>query len=219
MSVSGVASGHAGRVRPLPLFIAVALLSALWSGPFSPFAPFGGGAGTFTGHMILHMGIVACAAPLLVLALPGLPRLVDRIAPPLAAAPLAAMVEFVVVWGWHTPALCGLAQTSPTAFVAEQVSWVVVGVLLWATVLRPVVAQGLALWAGVLALLLTGMHMTLLGTLITLAQHPQYGSPLVDQQFGGLIMLAVGAVVYTGPGLALARRGLAVEDEKSASAS
>ncbi len=61
---------------------------------------------------------------------------------------------------------------------------------------------------GVLALLMTGMHMTLLGTLITLAQHPQYGRPLLDQQLGGLIMLAVGAVVYTGAGLALAWRGL-----------
>lgn len=195
-------------LRPFPLVVAVALLAALWSGPFSPFSPFRSGEATFTGHMVLHMGIVAGVAPLLVMALPALPRLLDRLVPPLVAAPLAAVVEFVVVWGWHTPALCGLAQTSLPAFAAEQASWLMVGVFLWAAVLRPTGTQGLALWAGVLALLLTGMHMTLLGTLLTLSQHAQYGSPLPDQQIGGLIMLAVGAVVYTGAGLALAHRGL-----------
>jgi len=196
------------RVRPLPLALALMLLGALWSGPFSPFAPFGGAPATFTGHMVIHMGIVAGVAPLLVLALPMLPALVDRIAPPLAAAPLAAVVEFAVVWGWHTPAMCGLAQRSGVAFAAEQASWLAVGILLWAAVLRPGAARGHALWAGVLALLLTGMHMTLLGTLITLSQVPLYASPLRDQQVGGLIMLAVGALVYTGAGLALAHRGL-----------
>lgn len=205
-----VFAGTAGppAIRPLALFAAVALLAALWSGPFSPFGPLGTGPATFTGHMVLHMGVVAVVAPLLVLALPALPRALDRIVPPVIAAPLAAVVEFVVVWGWHTPAMCGLAQTSLAAFAAEQASWLLVGLFLWAAVLRPATASGLALWAGVLALLMTGMHMTLLGTLITLATHPQYGRPLIDQQTGGLIMLAVGAVAYTGAGLALAMRGL-----------
>jgi putative membrane protein len=67
----------------------------------------------------------------------------------------------------------------------------------------------------VLALLLTTMHMTLLGVLIALAPRPLFGtvhaaspgtldpapfgmplSPLEDQQLGGVIMLVVGAGSY-----------------------
>ncbi len=158
--------------------------------------------------MVLHMAIMVVATPLLVIGSPGLVDRLGRTLPPLFAAPLAAGLEFVVVWGWHTPALCIATRTSPAAFAAEQASWVVVGTLLWASVLADWRAAGLALWSGVLALLLTGMHMTFLGTLITLGVRPWYGVALADQQIGGIIMLAFGGIAYTLAGVALAARGL-----------
>ena len=65
--------------------------------------------------------------------------------------------------------------------------------------------------AGVVALLLTSMHMTLLGALLALPPRPlydpahhQYGpgmSQLDDQHLGGAIMLAAGGVSYLAGGL------------------
>jgi putative membrane protein len=190
-------------MRPLPLAAGILLLVFLWAGPVAAWA-----GSSFAGHMVLHMSVMVGAAPLLVV---GLPRVVGglaRLFPTAAIAPLAAALEFVVVWGWHTPTLCTATRASPVAFVAEQASWVIVGSLLWATVLADWRSAGLSLWAGVLALLLTGMHMTFLGTLITLASRPLYGVPLWDQQVGGIVMLAVGGVAYTVAGVALAARGL-----------
>lgn len=189
-------------IRPLPLSAGLACLALLWA----LVAP---ARESFTGHMTLHMGIMVGAAPLLALGLPGLVRALGRIGPSAALAPVAAVVEFVVVWGWHAPALCTAAQRVGGVFVLEQASWVAVGWLLWASVLRDWRGAGIGLWAGVLALLLTAMHMTFLGTLLTLAAVPSYGTALFDQQVGGVIMLAAGGIVYTAAGLALAARGLA----------
>jgi cytochrome c oxidase assembly factor CtaG len=63
--------------------------------------------------------------------------------------------------------------------------------------------------AGVVGLLLTSMHMTLLGALLALAPRPlfQHGSghstftELEDQHLGGAIMLLVGGISYLAGGL------------------
>lgn len=71
--------------------------------------------------------------------------------------------------------------------------------------------------AGVLALLFTSMHMTLLGALLGLSPRPLFHhnqaeitalglNPLEDQHVGGIIMLAVGGLAYLAGGLALVAR-------------
>lgn len=193
--------------RRWPLALGLLFLALLWLGPLPAMA-----GSSFSAHMILHMGIVVAAAPLLVLGLrssrhAGRPARVPARVPvftPLAAAAL----EFVVVWGWHAPALCTATQTSSLVFVAEQASWLAIGLVLWASVLRDGSGTGLGLWAGVLALLLTSMHMTLLGTLLALAERPLYPVLLADQRIGGLIMLGAGGIAFLVAGLALAARGL-----------
>jgi putative membrane protein len=62
----------------------------------------------------------------------------------------------------------------------------------------------------VVALLLTSMHMTLLGALLALAPRPLYHrapasmpSALDDQHLGGAIMLLVGGLAYLAGGLGL----------------
>ena len=66
--------------------------------------------------------------------------------------------------------------------------------------------------AGVVALLLTSMHMTLLGALLALSPRPLYAhaghgpSALDEQHLGGAIMLGVGGVSYLAGGLWLSVR-------------
>ena len=72
---------------------------------------------------------------------------------------------------------------------------------------------------GVLALLLTSMHMTLLGALLALAPRALYVHPgaavevsLHDQHLGGAIMLLVGGLSYLCGGLWLTADVLTSED-------
>ncbi len=162
-----------------------------------------------TGHMAAHMGAVAVAAPALAFAVPragtgegaGTGMVTGT-----GGALGWATVEFVVVWAWHAPALRALADQHVPVALVEQAMFLGVGVALWrASLARPA--------AGVAALLLTSMHMTLLGALIGLAPRPLYAmmamhpapglDALGDQQLGGVVMLTVGGAAYCLGGLAL----------------
>jgi putative membrane protein len=66
--------------------------------------------------------------------------------------------------------------------------------------------------AGAGGMLLTSMHMTLLGALLILAARPLYPSAIcggpADQQLGGMIMLGLGTPIYLLAGLVLTARAL-----------
>ncbi len=192
-----------------------------------------------SGHMAGHMLAVAVAAPLIALGLfpstspakagaqfgdageyarhsvtaafptgprpsPGYSRWVGL--------PLAMMVaELLLIWGWHLPALRDAADMHTGIALIEQASFLAIGIALWrASLAAPA--------AGIAALLLTSMHMTLLGALIGLAPRPLYAmmamhpapglDALADQQLGGAIMLAIGGVSYLAGGLWLLGRVL-----------
>ncbi|WP_425452411.1 cytochrome c oxidase assembly protein [Roseovarius spongiae] len=159
--------------------------------------------GDFPAHMLRHMGLVAVAAPLLVLALPDLAR---RFGPPVV---LGAFFEFVVVWLWHLPVLHGWAQTEGAGTLFEQVMFLAAGWAVWAGALS---AREPLLGAG--GLFLTSMHMTLLGAILILAPSDLYAEicgrapDLSGQQLGGMLMLAIGTPIYILGGLALTRRTL-----------
>jgi putative membrane protein len=191
-----------------PAFAAgVAVLAAAWG-----VAASGHG---MTAHMAAHMAAVAVAAPLMALGLAG-----TRADPasrwPLAVAPLPmSLIELLVVWGWHLPAARAIAAGSAAGLALEQAMFLAAGLLLWSACLGARDAgNSERRAAGIIALLLTTMHMTLLGTLITLAPRTLFGttgftclgitlSPIVDQQLGGVIMLLAGAGSYLFGGLAL----------------
>ncbi|MEZ0496640.1 cytochrome c oxidase assembly protein [Sphingomonas sp. IW22] len=165
-----------------------------------------GGFG-MTGHMAGHMMAVAVAAPLIAFGLSGTSA--DPAARwPRAVTPMGAMlVELGVVWGWHLPALRAASDSYRRAMVLEQGMYLAAGFLLWSSVLA---ARHRA--SGIGALLLTSMHMTLLGALIGLAPRPLYDGmamghhgiePLADQQLGGVVMLLIGAASYLIGGLAM----------------
>jgi putative membrane protein len=168
--------------------LGVALAAALWTLPLADWI------GGFQAHMARHALLVAVVPPLLVPLLPA------RGAPPVLPA---AAAEFVVAWGWHLPAAHMAAWMSPLWRVVEQGSFLLAGLAVWwgAAAARPLAGAG--------GLLLTSIHMTMLGAVITLAPRVLY--PYCDleaQQTGAILMLAIATPAYLIGGLTLARRAL-----------
>jgi putative membrane protein len=168
-----------------------------------------------TGHMVAHMIAVAVAAPFLALGLQGSRFDPAERWPHLATPLVAALIEAVIVWGWHVPSLRRLADHQPMWLAVEQISFLAAGLLLWAAVLAPRHRA-----AGIAALLVTSMHMTLLGALIGLAPRPLYShhgaGALDDQQMAGVVMLLVGGIAYLCGGLAMLGRLLQMPKEAHA---
>lgn len=193
-------------MRPLPLGLAALALAAAWLG----LAPFSGEHG-FIGHMTVHVLVIAIAVPLLAIGLAGTRWDPTPHVPILFGPMTATVVEFVVVWGWHAPALHFAARTSPSVLIAEQLSFLAAGMLVWMAAF----GRGGRLAPGILGLFLTSMHMTLLGALLALSPRPLFDpaicgvgplGPLEDQQLGGVLMLLVGGASYLAGGLVLVAR-------------
>jgi putative membrane protein len=184
------------------------VLAIAWLGPLSAIA-----RSSFSAHMTMHMAVVAVAAPLIAMGL-STARFDPAVTSPRLFSPIpASIAELVVVWAWHTPALHHAARHQTWALVLEQSSFLAAGLLLWIAVLGG--HSGLReprRGAGVVALLFTSMHMTLLGALFALTPRPLYEhladgpagpSVLADQHLGGAIMLLVGGAAYLIGGLSL----------------
>ncbi|MCC6509881.1 MAG: cytochrome c oxidase assembly protein [Pirellulaceae bacterium] len=231
-------------MRNVWLLLAAGTLLLTWGGPIPAWA-----GQSFVAHMSLHMLVVALAAPLLAMGIAG--SQLDPVSKvPVLFQPIpASLVEMIVVWIWHAPTMHHWAQGSSSGFAVEQTTFLLSGLWLWLSALggtkssgadkhSGIVASGddrdRALaglnqrrGAGVLALLLTSMHMTLLGALllfsprVLFAHHaevhahaadrqPDHSSAtesiLFDQQLGGAIMLVFGGAVYLLGGLWLTWR-------------
>lgn len=172
------------------------------------------GEGSFAAHMVIHMALVAIAAPLLAAALSGTTYDVTRHLSWLT--PLnASLLELLIVWLWHVPAMRALAESHAIFALLEQAMFLGGGLLLWFACLggRADGRMGRQL-AGAIGLVFTSMHTTLLGVLLALSPRPLYASGTVtcfglplsaelDQQAGGVVMLLVGAVSYLVGGVAL----------------
>ena len=195
---------------PILFAAGVGLLAGLWLGPLPRLA-----ARSFSAHMTLHMAVVAIAAPLLTAAIAGTRLDPVRRAPAIFSPIPASFVELLVVWAWHTPALHHAARNQTSVMVVEQSLFLGAGVLVWLSAFGGGAEQrNERRGAGLVALLLTSMHMTLLGALLALTPRPLYAhagapaglAPLEDQHLGGAIMLLVGGVSYLAGGLWLAMR-------------
>jgi putative membrane protein len=194
-------------MRTGALAAGLAVLAAAWLGPLPSLTTH-----SFAAHMTMHIAVVAVAAPLLALAMAGTRTDPVGAMPSLVAPIPASMAELVAVWAWHVPALHHAARNQTGAFVLEQGSFVIAGVLLWIAAIGGNHEQRrLRAGSGIVALLFNSMHMTLLGALFALANRPLFEhipSPgaltaVADQQLGGVIMLLVGGASYLLGGLGL----------------
>jgi putative membrane protein len=185
---------------------AVAVLAIAWLGPLPDLA-----SQSFAAHMTMHMAVVAVAAPLMAIAVSGSTVDPARAMPRLFAPIPASMIELVVVWAWHTPILHHAARHQMAALLIEQASFLAAGLLLWIAAFGGAREQHrFRAGPGIIALLFTSMHMTLLGALFALASRPLFEhatsepaalSALADQHLGGAIMLLVGGASYLFGGL------------------
>lgn len=192
----------------LVLSLATTVLALIWLGPLLTIW-----RGSITAHMLAHMGVVAIAAPLLAIGLAQ--RLPRTKAPMLVGMPLvASLVELVVVWGWHAPAARRFAQGTLVGTVSEQASFLAAGLFLWLSCLAAAGGGKASRASGAFGLLLTTIHMTLLGALLALSPRPLYASGEVtcfgvtlsaaqDQQLGAVVMLLLGAATYLAGGIGL----------------
>lgn len=190
----------------------IVLLGLVWLGPLLDVY-----RGSFSAHMLAHMGVVATAAPLIAIGLSGTRWDFSGRSGLFSPVP-ASLIELVVVWAWHAPALRSMAQGSLAVTVVEQASFLAAGLVLWISCIGDGQhGRGQQGAAGAFALLLTSLHMTLLGALLALTPRPLYGLDPVtclgielsadqDQQLGGVIMLMIGAAVYLAGGVALLAR-------------
>lgn len=198
-------------MRAWPLIAGLLLLAALWLGPLPEMA-----RRAFSPHMILHLGLTLVAAPLVAI---GAIRLLpthwrEGAGQPLSAALAVSALEFVVVWGWHAPALHEAAAGSSVMFAVQQASFLAAGLALWGTAFFGRGRRHAA--AGALAMLLTSMHMAMLGVLLVLAPRLVYApqfclgafglDPLGDQQLGGGLMAFFGGGAAAIGGAVLALR-------------
>ncbi|MCA9134044.1 MAG: cytochrome c oxidase assembly protein [Planctomycetales bacterium] len=185
------------------------VLLLAWMGPLPTMA-----VSSFAAHMALHMAVVAVAAPLISIGMAG--RRYDPVKrlPGLFAPIPASVGELLIVWAWHAPRLHHYARYHMDGFALEQLMFLASGVWVWLSAFggsqpRTRARSG----AGVVGLLLTSMHMTLLGALLTMSPrllyaHHHHGSgldPLLDQYLGGALMLVVGGAAFLSGGLWLAR--------------
>lgn len=194
----------------LALWAGVAVLAAAWLGPLPARAPQ-----YFSAHMTMHMAVVAVAAPLIALGVSGGRLDLTHRFPALFSPIPASLLELLVVWAWHAPVLHHAARSSVAGLVLEQGAFLFSGLLVWVAALGSESARsGIRAGAGVVALLLTSMHMTLLGALLALAPRALYhhgatshaSDALDEQHLGGAIMLAVGGASYLIGGLWLSVR-------------
>jgi putative membrane protein len=201
-------------MRRVSLILGLLILALIWAGPL-----LDAWRDSFAAHMLAHMGVVAIAAPLIAIGVSA------RMPPMAASVPvIASLVELVVVWGWHAPAARLWVEGSNFATFLEQASFLAAGLFLWLSCIGPRETPARDA-AGAFALLLTSVHMTLLGALLSLASRPLYGDGEVtcfglvlgaeqDQALGGIIMLLIGSAVYLAGGVFLLSRLLTGRTER-----
>jgi putative membrane protein len=199
-------------------FAGLAVLLIAWAGPLPGMV-----AGSFAAHMTLHMTVVGIGIPLLAAGIGPWVAARGWLRSQLALPIAVSILDLAIVWGWHAPALHHASRTEPVMLAVEQLSFALVSLLVWLIALGSTVeTRRSAALAGAMALFFTSMHMTLLGALLGLAPRPIYGehlhnapmpiSPLADQQLGGVIMLAIGGVIYLAGGIMLMARVLRREE-------
>jgi len=224
---------HAGSGRGVSYARALAFAAgegALLLALISPLDALGGTL--LSAHMAQHGLLVGVAPPLLLLGRPSVAfawllgrsapshpsatmmwRSVNAFARELATPLGATMLQGVVLWIWHAPALFDAALEHEWLHAMEHLCFFVSALLFWEVLLN--CRSGRHSAAAFAAAFVTFMHSGLLGGLITMAPAPLYLSyvgrteswglnALEDQQLAGLFMWLPLGLPYLVAGLVLA---------------
>jgi putative membrane protein len=172
----------------------------------------------FAARVGQHMFLTCAAAPLVALGRPAAaaralftgrrPAVPSPVPASWAAwSPLVAATVFAgALWYWHTPGPYAVTFASVTVYWLMHVTLFGSALWLWSALLDHA-DQSLA--AGLAAVFLTGLQMSLLGAVITFASHPLYAphmlttagwglTRLEDQQLGGALMWVPAGVIFVG---------------------
>jgi putative membrane protein len=178
----------------------------------------------FSAHMIVHVLLLLCMGPLLVMSLPQGSKTFQRLFNFLKHYPVCGWMAGVgVMWFWHIPVLFNSAMSSmhqsrfDFIYVAETLSLIFAGILFSAPVIHPNKNNRIDALTGVVYLFTACIGCSLLGLLITfapvgtyhhfLSMHDVYGlnniilndwrvTQSTDQQAAGLIMWVPCCLVY-----------------------
>jgi putative membrane protein len=202
-----------------------------------------GGEVSFTLHMIEHELIMLVATLLLAASNAGgmlawgLPAPVRRLIGSSWKAPLnalwrrltepvtATVLQAVVMWAWHVPALFDRTLESEGWHIAQHMSFILASFLFWVAMLNPRRGGYLLSAACLFATTLVGGA---LGALMALSSSPWYAAygamgvsgigldPTTDQQLAGLLMWIPGGLVHGAAALILLYRWLRGSEERHA---
>ena len=178
----------------------------------------------FSAHMIQHI-LLLLIVPLMLVA-----GMTEEAANRALGTPVAgAILKFLgnpvpawllgvgSMWVWHMPSLHETVLKNEGLYIAQQISFVLVGMIFWWPVFSPVERVRLSPLPATLYLASACLGCSILGMLITLAGaglYPSYINPVdsagilpylrndlcitpgVDQQIGGLTMWVPGCLIY-----------------------
>lgn len=166
--------------------------------------------GHLSAQMLVHILLMNAVAPLLAMAAAGPP---SRRWPRFLFS--ATIVQVAALWTWHAPPVLDAAMRSDVLHVGMQATLFLSAFWFWSAVF----SGGEARWRAILALLVTGKLVCLLGVLLVFAPRALYSgvfaaggqpaSALADQQLAGLLMLVACPATYLVAGIVLAARWLA----------
>jgi putative membrane protein len=184
---------------PVAIALGLAVLAGLWLGPLVPMSRT-----AFSPHMLLHLGLVVVASPLLGYGISQYLRPPKTLGEAFSWCFLAAAFETTAVWGWHIPLLHDAQGRNFGLFVLEQASFLAAGLGLWTAAFTARTPQTAG--AAFLALFFTFSHMSMFGLILTLIPRLIYDPDicrgafgldrLADQHFGGVLMAIGGGLPF-----------------------
>ena len=173
--------------------------------------------GFLTYHMAAHIAVMNVVAPTVALSAARMfPFAFERASHGLAAA---AAVQVMLLWGWHAPAMLGLAVQDAAVMALMHATLFGAALWFWSAVIGSTRRGD---WTPLAALLVTGKLFCLMGLLLAFAPRVLYAqvaliqscfgsigpSLIEDQQMAGLLMLAACPMVYVAAAIVIARRWL-----------
>lgn len=167
--------------------------------------------------MLQHLLLMMVAPPLVLLGFAGMrPPAAERFARArrvwwAITRPWPAVLIFnAVMLVWHIPTLYNTTLTTEPIHVIEHLSFLAVGIVFWWPIVDPVRGPGtktVSPLEKIAALVVSGIPPTVLGLIFALSPTAFYDyyvhaarlwgiTPVADQQYGGVVMLGLGNIIY-----------------------